>query len=132
MSEEERKTGSSQSGNTSCYQAEYLSWKIVDGIAEEDWKPIEVKQGFEGVPVSKCHGEFFAFLSYQSYEQAQAVCWWFLSCWEARPFDIDRMMEKRPAVRIRTYDFVYSLKTYHREIDNIYVDPGKQEEVNDE
>lgn len=118
---EDRKTGSSQSGNHSCYQAERQTYRIVDGVAEDTWVPIAISTNSMGVPCCRSMGELFSSLGYQSYEQAQAISWWFLANWEARPYDKDRIGEARPKVRIQVYDFIYDIKTYHRDEDNITI-----------
>jgi hypothetical protein len=123
---EDRKTGYSQSGTSTCYQAEYLKYKIVDGVAEEDWVPIKTSKKFDGVGVPSCRlmGDLFSFVGYQSYEQANALCWWALANWEAKPYDRNRQFEARPRVRIRVYDFIYDIKTYCRDEDNILIGPS--------
>lgn len=120
---EDRKPGSSQGGTSTAYQAEYLKYKIVDGVAEGTWTPISTLKHSNGVGVPTCRrtGELFAFLDYQSYAQAHALAWWALANWEAKPLKWDRIGEARPKIRIQVYDFIYDIKTYRRDEDNITI-----------
>lgn len=124
--EEDRKTGYSQSGNTICYQAQYLRYKIVDGISKENWKPIETSRNPHGIPCSRHDGEMFSLIHYQSYSQAKALCWWFLAAWDAREVDIEEIGRQCPKVRMQAYDFIYSMKTYQKDTIAVWPEDNKK------
>ncbi len=80
------KPGHYQKGNTTCYQAEYLRYSILDGVARENWEPVEISKQPIGIPASRPDGPMLDVLGYQTYEQAQALCWWYIANWRGNHY----------------------------------------------